>query len=291
MPIGAGLAAEQAIVRHERVPDVDQPGFGGADAFLVQLADIEARVRQLDDEQTDGIGRMPRPGARGEHQEVGYRRVGDVELGAVEAPAAGDLVRLRLHAAHVRAAVGLRESKAADLLAGETRPEEARLLVRRAGAPYRPQSEVGVRRPGRGKGLTHPAQLLANDAVADLVEPGAAIGLRIAHAEQPEFSPFAEQLAGKHLGLLGLRNQRRDLLGHETGDGLTHLLVLGRELEIHAAPLDDMSRAAQPGCHLERANRAGPSIWRCDHRGFVGWYSWVGSNHRPPVPQTGALTN
>jgi hypothetical protein len=22
-----------------------------------------------------------------------------------------------------------------------------------------------------------------------------------------------------------------------------------------------------------------------------GWYSWVGSNHRPPVPQTGALTN
>ena len=21
------------------------------------------------------------------------------------------------------------------------------------------------------------------------------------------------------------------------------------------------------------------------------WYSWVGSNHRPPVPQTGALTN
>jgi len=23
----------------------------------------------------------------------------------------------------------------------------------------------------------------------------------------------------------------------------------------------------------------------------VRWYSWVGSNHRPPVPQTGALTN
>lgn len=26
-------------------------------------------------------------------------------------------------------------------------------------------------------------------------------------------------------------------------------------------------------------------------RGRRGWYSWVGSNHRPPVPQTGALTN
>ena len=25
--------------------------------------------------------------------------------------------------------------------------------------------------------------------------------------------------------------------------------------------------------------------------GVEGWYSWVGSNHRPPVPQTGALTN
>ena len=22
-----------------------------------------------------------------------------------------------------------------------------------------------------------------------------------------------------------------------------------------------------------------------------GWYSWVGSNHRPPDPQSGALTN
>jgi hypothetical protein len=28
---------------------------------------------------------------------------------------------------------------------------------------------------------------------------------------------------------------------------------------------------------------------RCERGG--GWYSWVGSNHRPPVPQTGALTN
>jgi hypothetical protein len=26
--------------------------------------------------------------------------------------------------------------------------------------------------------------------------------------------------------------------------------------------------------------------------GMAGeWYSWVDSNHRPPVPQTGALTN
>jgi hypothetical protein len=25
--------------------------------------------------------------------------------------------------------------------------------------------------------------------------------------------------------------------------------------------------------------------------GISAWYSWVGSNHRPPVPQTGALTN
>jgi hypothetical protein len=24
---------------------------------------------------------------------------------------------------------------------------------------------------------------------------------------------------------------------------------------------------------------------------WMGWYSWVGSNHRPPDPQSGALTN
>jgi hypothetical protein len=91
------------------------------------------------------------------------------------------------------------------------------------------------RRPGRSKRLANPAQLLADDAVTDLVEPGAAIGLRITHAEQSELGPFAEQFAGKDLGFLGLHNQRRNFLGDEPGDGLTHLLVLGRELEIHPA--------------------------------------------------------
>jgi hypothetical protein len=34
------------------------------------------------------------------------------------------------------------------------------------------------------------------------------------------------------------------------------------------------------------------AVWTADSKfGSGGWYSWVGSNHRPPVPQTGALTN
>ncbi len=32
-------------------------------------------------------------------------------------------------------------------------------------------------------------------------------------------------------------------------------------------------------------------IWRFGVLGETDWYSWVGSNHRPPDPQSGALTN
>src|ERR1700704_2749015 len=45
-------------------------------------------------------------------------------------------------------------------------------------------------------------------------------------------------------------------------------------------------------CILARTNRSGLSIGCWSHGAILClWYSWVGSNHRPPVPQTGALTN
>ena len=105
------------------------------------------------------------------------------------------------------------------------------------------------------KRLANPAQLLADDAVADLVEPRAAIGLRITHAEQSKLGPFAEQFAGKNLGFLGLRNQGRNFLGDEPGDGLTHLLVLGRELEIHPAVSLGVPRGLAPRFALSSARR------------------------------------
>ena len=51
-----------------------------------------------------------------------------------------------------------------------------------------------------------------------------------------------------------------------------------------------------PACYLlarncDRTASRGDSMDKALILKWKIWYSWVGSNHRPPVPQTGALTN
>jgi hypothetical protein len=70
--------------------------------------------------------------------------------------------------------------------------------------------------------LTGPAHL-ADDPVADL-EAGVTVALGIAHAE---IALFAEQLAWKYFAFLRFGDERRDIVSHETGDRLPHLLLLG----------------------------------------------------------------
>jgi hypothetical protein len=47
-------------------------------------------------------------------------------------------------------------------------------------------------------------------------------------------------------------------------------------------------------CALGSLHNFGNDEWSNgagDHARATRWYSWVGSNHRPPDPQSGALTN
>ena len=45
------------------------------------------------------------------------------------------------------------------------------------------------------------------------------------------------------------------------------------------------------GQEVARIEMSLASFQASTSKGIEKWYSWVGSNHRPPVPQTGALTN
>ena len=64
----------------------------------------------------------------------------------------------------------------------------------------------------------------------------------------------------------------------------------------HAHALSGLPQSQSPRRRRLRAGAGivGPGVLRfggAEHAANWEWYSWVGSNHRPPVPQTGALTN
>lgn len=148
-----------------------------------------------------------RAGARGHQQKVGEGRVGDVQLAAVQAPAALDALGAGLHGAHVGAAVRLAQAEPGHFPAGQRGGQEARFLGRRAGFPDRPDAEVGVGRPGRGECLRQITEFFAHNAVADLVQAAAAVGLGVAHAQQAQLAPALEYAPGKGLLFFGLEHQ------------------------------------------------------------------------------------
>jgi len=49
-----------------------------------------------------------------------------------------------------------------------------------------------------------------------------------------------------------------------------------RQIEMRHALADEKQLAAR--------GQAGARRWRIRQSGYGKWYSWVGSNHRPPVP-------
>src|SRR5690606_34473156 len=81
-------------------------------------------------------------------------------------------------------------------------------------------------------------------AVADLVETAAAVGFRIAHAEQAQFAPAPEDVPREDLGLLGFVDERGQLVAAEPPHGVAHRVVLGGEAEVEA---HDFDRGIQSG--------------------------------------------
>jgi len=216
---------------------VDQAGFGCADAFLAQFVNLETGIRQLDDEQADRLGGELRAGTGGDEEEIGDRGIRDVELAAVQYPSALDTLRPGLERADVRAAVGFAQPETCDLLARQRWLEEPGPLLGRARLPDRPDSQVSMGRPARRERLAHVAELFAHDAVADLVEPAAAVRFRIAHAEQAQLAPASENLSREHLGFLGIGDQTGEFVTAEPPDGVAHRIVFGSEAEVEAHSL------------------------------------------------------
>jgi BrnA antitoxin of type II toxin-antitoxin system len=62
--------------------------------------------------------------------------------------------------------------------------------------------------------------------------------------------------------------------------------------DLRASSVSACSIAAhRQACACRRSRQGASDESIGGHRDMLRWYSWVGSNHRPPVPQTGALTN
>ncbi|SQE15471.1 hypothetical protein BP312_03369 [Bordetella pertussis] len=254
--IGAFGFAQQAVVGNESVVDMDQRGFGCAYAFLFQLGDVEAGVGQLDDEQADRLRLECRAGARGHQQKVGEGRVGDVQLAAVQAPAALDALGAGLHGAHVGAAVRLAQAEPGHFPAGQRGGQEARFLGRRAGFPDRPDAEVGVGRPGRGECLRQITEFFAHNAVADLVQAAAAVGLGVAHAQQAQLAPALEYAPGKGLLFFGLEHQGGELFLAEPPHGVPYGFVFAGKGKAQAHGSAPLGCTAAHGAR--QANRARP---------------------------------
>jgi hypothetical protein len=100
LPLGVGddqveaatLLAEQRVVGHRDVLERDLGGVGGVPAELLQRAGANA-VAGLDDEEGEAAVPGLGAGADGRHVEVGAHAAGDEGLGAVDDPAAVDLLR------------------------------------------------------------------------------------------------------------------------------------------------------------------------------------------------------
>ena len=164
-------------------------------------------------------------GARGEGDVLRHAAVRDVDLRAVDAPAAVDLLGPGLRARGVRAGVGLGEPERADRLALRHRHQEPQLLLLGAVAVDRAAAERDVRRQrdaGRAAGAR---DLLDRDRVGQRVEAGAAVLLGERQPEEAQLGHLLHDVGGELLALVEVARTRRDHLVGEFARHLAHLVV------------------------------------------------------------------
>ena len=137
--------------------------------------------------------------------------------------------------AGVRAGVGLGQPEGGEPAAGGEVGEPAVLLLVRAEEEDRHRPERRVRRDRDRDGRVDPRQLLDRDRVRDGVPAGPLVPLGDRDPEQPELCHLAHQLDREAALAVELLRDRRDALAREGADGVADELVLGREVEIHAA--------------------------------------------------------
>ena len=177
------------------------------------------------------------PVLRGDGHAPGDVRAGvrDEELGAVHHPRAVAQLRRRTRRAGVRACVGLGEAERGEPLAcREIRQPALLLLVGPVEQDrHRPERRVGRQRD-RDRGV-HTRQLLDDDRVRDGVRSGSAVLLGNGEPHQPELRELGHELVRKATAHVELGRDRLHALACERAHGVANQLLLGGEVEVHAA--------------------------------------------------------
>ena len=163
------------------------------------------------------------------HRHVGDGPVGDPELGAVQHVAVALAHGPRLHGAGVRAVVGLGEAEAADGRAAGQRGQPAVLLGLRAIGVDGVHHQAALDRGRRAQPRVAALQLLHDEAVGHVVEPGAPVALE-GGAEDAHLAELRDEADGKRPRPVVLGDDGEELGLHPVANGVAHHpLVLGQE--------------------------------------------------------------
>src|SRR5690606_10647418 len=236
---GLGQAAQRTLealdvgqavgLGHAHVVEVQGAGHRGAQAHLVlDLLGGEAGRALLHDEALDAL-----VGLRPDDGDVGQVAVGDPHLRAVEHPVAAILAGVGLHVGRVGAAVRLGQAEAADHLAGGHARQPLPPLLLRAVGVDRVHAQRGLHADEAAQAAVAALQLLADQAVADRVEAGAAVFLRQRGTEQAQRRDLRDQLLREAALVEALADDRQHPLVGEPGYRLLHGTLLFAEHGTH----------------------------------------------------------
>ena len=209
-PLEALHVGQQVLLRDLDVVHDDLAGDRGPQRELAfDLGRREALHALFQDEAADfvlGLGLGP------DHEDVGDGRVGDPHLGALEEVAAVDLAGPGLHAAGIRAVVRLGQAEAADQLAGRQARQVLAALRLAAIGVDGVHDQAGLDAHGRAVAAVDPLDFARHQAVADVVDPGAAVVLGQGRAQEAQRAHLGHDLPVEALVAVGLEHPGHQLL-------------------------------------------------------------------------------
>ena len=222
-PGEAGNVRQQILLGDHGAVEHDFAGDRGAQRELAfDLRRRKSLGVALDDEAANSAVELGP-----DHRHMGDRRVGDPGLVAGETKAAGDFLGARRHRARIGAVVGLGEAEAAEQLGGRHLRQIFAPLRFAAIGVDRLHGERGLHRHRRAEAGIDALQFARDQAVADVVEAGAAVFLRDGRAEQPELAHFAEDRRIGVAVVVGGDDAGEQLLLRIVARGVAHHALLG----------------------------------------------------------------
>src|SRR3989442_1576734 len=171
--------------------------------------------------------------------------VGDPHLGPVQDPAILRLLRHGDHVGGIRSVVRLREPEAADHLARRHLREPAPLLLVRPEGVDRIHGQRALDRGERAHPRVAALELLHDEAVGDVVQPGAAVLLREVGAEQAKLRHLRNELLREAPLDVVLADDGDQVLVHPRAHRVAHGALFLGEQTVDVVEVD----ALKLGCH------------------------------------------